>query len=158
MTAVAGLISLSIAGCGVYTFNPKGKSSIQSIAIERFENNTAEYGLADRMTDDVIDAFFSDGTMNVVSGENADALLLGVLQNYQRKPHQYDENDQVTSYEVLMEFQITLRDPQTNTDIWQETISRMGVYDVAGESEQDGQQKAIELLVNDIINKTTQSW
>jgi len=34
----------------------KEGKQIKSIAVERFENNTAEYGLEDRMTDQIIDA------------------------------------------------------------------------------------------------------
>jgi hypothetical protein len=155
---LAALVCLVTGGCGVYTLNPKGKSTIKAIAIERFENKSAEYGLADQMTEVVIDAFFADGTMDVVSVDNADAVLLGVLKSYERKPHQYDENDQVSSYEVRMVFDITLRDPAKNTDVWQETMSQIGVYQVADETEQDGQQRAIKLLVDGIINKTTHSW
>ncbi len=157
-----GLLYLGLAalllGCGVYTFNPKGKSSITSIAVERFDNQTDEYGLADQMTDLVIDAFISDGNLKVVSIDNAQALLSGVLTSYQRQPYQYDENDVVESYSVDMTFDITLRDPGDETEIWKERLTQRGVYQVGTESEDDGRQRAIALLVEAIINKTTKSW
>jgi hypothetical protein len=158
LAALLGLVFLLSAGCGVYTFNPKGKSSINSITIERFENQTPEYGLADQMTDVVIDAFIADGNMKVVSLENADAVLSGVLTRYERKPYEYDQSDVVESYYVDMDFEITLKNPRDDSEIWKEKMTQRGVYAVDSETEEDGRQKAIELLVEAVINKTTKSW
>ncbi len=153
---VAALLGLS---CGVYTFNPAGKSSIQTIAVDRFDNKTTEYDLADRMTDLVIDAFLADGTFKVVSAENADAALSGVLTRYERKPFEYDENYVVSSYSVTMTFDVALKNPRDNdSDIWRESMVQEGVYLVDSETEQDGQSKAIERLIVSIINRTTKSW
>ena len=153
---VAALLGLS---CGAYTFNPAGKSSIQTIAVDRFENKTTEYDLADRMTDLVIDAFLADGTFKVVSAENADAALSGVLTRYERKPFEYDENDVVLSYSVTMTFDVALRNPRDNdSDIWRESMIQEGVYLVDSETEQDGQSNAIQRLIVSIINRTTKSW
>lgn len=153
-----GLVCGLVISCGVYTFNPKGKSDINSIAIERFENQTPEYGLADQMTDVVIDAFIADGNLKVVSLENADAVLSGALTRYERKPYEFDQNDQVTSYVVTMGFDITLKNPKSNSDIFKEKMTQQGVYTVETETEETGRQKAVELLVEAIINKTTKSW
>jgi len=153
------LAAAGFLGCGVYTFNPVGKSSIQAIAVQRFDNKTTEYELADRMTDLVIDAFLDDGTFKVVSAENADAALSGVLTRYDRKPFEYDENDVVQSYSVTLTFDVTLTDPRDNdAEIWRETMVQEGVYLVAGETEQDGQAKAVQRLIASIINRTTKSW
>ncbi len=153
---VAAFIGL---GCAVYTFNPAGKSSIQTIAVDRFDNKTTEYDLADRITDLVIDAFLADGTFKVVSAENADAALSGVLTRYERKPFEYDENDVVLSYSVTMTFDVALRNPRDNdSDIWRESMVQEGVYLVDSETEQDGQSKAIQRLIVSIINRTTKSW
>ncbi len=151
------LIFISLS-CGVYTLNPKGKSDISTVAVERFTNTTPEFGLADRMTDDVIDALIADGNLNVVSIENADAVLTGELVRYERKPYEYTENDVVTTYSVIMDFEIVLKKADSDAEIWKERISQTGTYLVDSETEEDGQQKAIGFLVEAIINKTTKSW
>lgn len=152
------LLIFGSLSCGVYTFNPKGKSDISSVAVERFTNNTPEFGLADKMTDNVIDALMADGNLNVVSAENADAILTGALVSYERKPYQFTESDEVTSYSVIMNFDIILRKADGDSEIWKERMSQTGIYEVATETEEDGQQKAIGFLVDAIINKTTKSW
>ncbi len=154
--ATVGIFLLN--GCGVYTFTPKGKSDISTIAIERFENRTAEFGIEDVMTDQMIDAFIADGNLKVVSKENADAVLTGVLTRYDRGPYDPDENDLVESYAVNMYFDITLTNPADNTEIWNERMDQIGVYNLENQTEEDGRQAAIGLLIEAIINKTTRSW
>ena len=158
LVSVLLLLTCMIAGCGVYTFNPSGKSDIEAISIKRFENQTVEYELADRMTDLVIDAFISDGSMKVVSSENSDALLEGTLVRYELRPFEYTTEDEVISYAVVMDFSIVLKKSSDDTEIWSERMGQEGVYEVATETEEDGQEKAIALLIDAIINRTTRSW
>lgn len=152
------LIVFLVGGCGVYTFNPKGKSSISTVAVERFANQTDQYGIEDQMTDQIIDALIAEGTLKVVAREYADAVLSGALTQYDRRAYGYDENDQVQTYSINMSFDIVLTKPDDETEIWKERLSQSGVYDAASQTEADGQQKAIDLLVEAILNKTTKSW
>jgi hypothetical protein len=154
---IIALSAVSLSGC-FYSFNPKGKLDISSVAIERFQNNTAEFGIEDQMTDAVIDAFIADGTMRVLPKEQAEAILEGTLLRYNHKPYEYDESDQVKSYVVEMDFDIHLKKPADNSDFWNETMSQRGVYDLLTETEEDARLKAIDLLVEAIINRTTKSW
>ena len=155
---VLSLLLFSIMGCSVYTFNPKGKSTIKSIAILLFENTTGQYGLEDKMTELVIDAFIDDGSIKVVPEGNAEALVSGKLINYLRQPYEYDESDIVQSYKITMTFEIKLINTADNSEIWVNTISQFGVFNIDEELDADGEQRAIEKLVDDIINKTTKSW
>jgi len=156
---VIGSIALIIlAGCGVYTFNPRGQATISSIAIEPFKNNTPEFGLADRLTEIIIDAFIADGNIKVVPAAGASMLLIGTLTNYQRVVEQFDENDQVQQYKIVMDFEIILRDSQDDTDIWKQNMRQEGVYDALDETEEDGQRLGSARLVEAIIDKTTKSW
>ena len=51
----------------------------------------------------------------------------------------------------------TLQQAQ-RSDFWTETMSQRGVYDLLTETEEDARLKAINLLVEAIINRTTKSW
>jgi hypothetical protein len=144
-------------GCAVYSFSPGGKSSIKTISVSQFENETIEYGLSDRMTDLVIDAFINDGTLKVVPPGDADAILSGILTEYERKAYTYDENNNVSQYAVEVVFNITLDKPD-GENIWQERFYSEGIYDASIQTEDDGQIEAAGKLVIDIINRTTKSW
>lgn len=152
-----GVVALMV-GCGVYTFNPRGQSDIGTIYIAPFENETPEYGLADRLTEIVIDAFIADGTMKVVPESDAEAHLLTTLRSYERVVQAYDANDRVETYKVVMNFDMTLRNPEDGSDIWKEQMRQEGVYDADEETEEDGQRRAGEWLVEAVLNKTTKSW
>ena len=57
-----------------------------------------------------------------------------------------------------MTFEIKLINTADNSEIWVNTISQFGVFNIDDELDADGEQRAIEKLVDDIINKTTKSW
>jgi hypothetical protein len=150
-----------LAGCGVYSFSPGGKSNLKSIAVNQFENKTIESGLSSRMTDLVVDAFISDGNIKIASADQADAVLNGTLVSYERKAQNYlsdNNNDMVEQYAVNLVFDVILSDPRQDKELWRETFISEGIYDPSNETEEAGQSRAAEKLVTAIINKTTKSW
>jgi hypothetical protein len=152
------ILLVCLAGCGVYSFNPKGKSTIKTIGIDPFENKTGEFAFADRLSETLTEAFIRDGSLKVVPAANADAELIGVLTRYERVPFKFTSEDQVEQYKLILEFDISLRNPRDQTDIWKEHMTQEGLYTVATETETDGQKKATDQLVQAILNKTTRSW
>ncbi len=152
------VIALLLSGCGVYTLNPRGASSYKTIAIEPLDNKTAEFGVTDQLTSIIIDAFIADGSMKVVSAANADVILTGTLLDYKRDFNVFNQSDQVQSYKVTLSFEIELKKGSDQSTIWKENITEQGLYAANTETEQDGQKKAGDLLVQAILNKTTKSW
>ncbi len=153
-----GLAAVILGGCGVYTLNPKGKSSIKTIAVEPFENKTAQFGFTDRLTEIVTDAFIKDGNLKVVPADNADAVLTGTLVSYNRVPLRFGLNDQVAEYKVRLEFDIELRNAKDQSDILKDRFLQEASYDAVTETEDDGQTRAAQKLVDAILNRTTKSW
>lgn len=131
---------------------------MESISVMQFENRTNQAGIADRITELVVDQMISDGTIEVVESGSAEAILEGVLIGYRREPFEYDEVDQVPRFVVKLTMELTLVKKSTGDDIWKETFTNEGVYLADGETEEIGQMRAAELIVVDIINKTTRSW
>lgn len=154
-----GLIGLVmvLAGCGVYSFTP-GKATISTIALEPFENQTPQYSLADQMTETVIDAFISDGSLKVVESDVADAILIGTLTSYERLVHEFDQSDQVAQYKVHIGFDVVLKNPEDQSEIWKIQLALDGIYDAETETEEDGQRRVGDQLVDAVLNKTTKSW
>jgi len=152
------LMVILSGGCGIYSFSPGGKSAVKTIYVPQFENKTIEVGLSGQMTDLVVDAFISDGSMKIVDKDKAEAILSGVLSSYRREAYTYDEADNVKQYVIKMTFAVVLKDREKNENIWLETFYSEGIYDAITESEEDGQVYAAKNLVVDIINRTTKSW
>ncbi|RME27223.1 MAG: hypothetical protein D6800_05355 [Candidatus Zixiibacteriota bacterium] len=150
-------LGLPASGC-FYSFNPGGRSEIKSIAVERFDDNTGQFGLADRLTDIVIDEFIADGNLKVVSAANADAVLQGTLTRYERLPQVFDENDRVQQYKIRLTFEMSLKKVSDGSEYWKEVMTPEGIYDANSEVEEDGQRRAAAALVEAVLNKTTKSW
>ena len=157
-TAILLILAVSLLPTGCYTFNPRGKSTTTTLAVEPFENQTPQYGLADLMTEAVVDAFIADGTMKVVSPEVAEAVLIGKLTRYERNAYEFDENDQVSRYKVLVGVDVALQNPSDRADIWSIQLTLDGIYDADSQTEEDGQRSVADQLVEAVLNKTTKSW
>jgi hypothetical protein len=149
---------LFLTGCGVYTLNERGKSSYKTIAIESLDNKTTEFGLTDQLTQIIIDAFIADGSMKVTSSANADVILTGTLTDYKRDVNIFNQSDQVQSYRILLSFEIVLKKGSDQSVIWKENLNEQGTYNANSETEQDGQKRAGDLLVQAVLDKTTKTW
>jgi hypothetical protein len=159
LSIVITLVLAGLTGCGIYSFSPGGKSSIKSIAVTQFENETIEVGLSTTMTDLVVNAFIMDGNLKVVSENEAEAVLQGTLSSYTREPHTFDEADNVSRYAVRIVFGIVLKKGGgSDEEIWKQSFTSEGIYLADEEAEEDGQSRAAQKLVIDIINRTTKNW
>lgn len=150
-------LALLVVGCA-YSFRPKSNAPFKTIGIESFENRTAEYGLTDRLTNIMAEAFIKDGTLRVVPVDKADAVLNGTLLRYERQPAQFDITDQVERYKVVLECEVSVKLVASDSVLWTQTLTQEGIYATASETEETGQQRAGDLLVLAILNKTTKSW
>jgi hypothetical protein len=158
---VFGLVWLSAISCGVYTFSPSATGNVKSLAIPLFENETTAYGIRERLTDQLTQAFVGDNTMKVVREPQADALLRGTVVAYTLDPYSYTQaqTEAVNEYICRISLNVEFVNRKTGKVIWEERgMSNFGVYDAAAETEEDGKAKAITKLVEDILNKTVKGW
>lgn len=157
LISILTLALAAMSGCK-YTMNPRGSSSLKTIYVELFTNSTSQYGLEDRLTESITDAFISDGSIKIASRDGADGLLQGELVDYAREVEKFDENDQVQEYRIKLVINVTLTNTQDDSEIWSQRTTQIGIYDAATETEEDGQVRAAERLVQTIIDRTTKSW
>jgi outer membrane lipopolysaccharide assembly protein LptE/RlpB len=156
-TIVGITCALFFSGCGVYSFSGSVGSSIKTIAVPILENETVEYAIAEDLSTGVIDGFVTDNTLKVVGRSKADAILEGTVTKYERIAYTYDENDQVQEYKVNITVSVRLA-KKDGGSIWEETaLSAYGIYK-AEEEEETGQDRAIEKIAEDIVNRTVRDW
>ena len=86
---VAGLACLGLTGCFGYHIGPAKPyylHDVHSIAIPTFANNTLIPRIEVLVTDTVIKQFQQDGTFQITSNQNADAVLKGEISRVTRSP------------------------------------------------------------------------
>ena len=163
--SVAALCLLVPAGCG-YTLKTAVPSHIQSLAIPVLANNSVEFGLADEVTQSLVDGFLQDRHLRIVSERDANAVLRGTILSYRNRVFGYTQQERATEYEVVLVVQVTLRDMVKNRDLWKEdaltvrttyNVSPVGAGDVA-RTESDARRDVIQKLANQVVSRTVQGW
>jgi len=153
-------LAIAVYGCSPYSFSGGRTALVQSAHVPQFENETAEFGLGEALTQGIIEGFIEDNQIKIVSADNAEAILSGRIVEYRRKAYTFDETDRVTEYivEIWVTADLTKKGEPPET-IWQaERLRGFGIYDADEEDEQAGQERAIVKITEDLLNKTIKSW
>jgi len=157
--AVVLAIGLTTAACGPYSFREGGRGKLGSIAVPLFENRTAEYGIRELLTEGVIDRFIKDGSVPVVNEKRADAVLRGVVTGYRRDPYTYDAAERVKEYKVTITISARLEDAAHRQVIWEdEALEQWGIFEADSETEDQGKERAVAKLAEDVVNRTVKGW
>lgn len=161
-------LAVGFSNCAYYSFSPSVSGELKTIAVPLFENQTQEFGITEALTQGIIDRFIQDNSLKVISPDRADAILLGTITGYERKPYTFDQQENVKEYIIRIYVKAWLERAKNKDKIWEaEKIEGWGTFRIAGESnnsqfqpetEELGRQRAIAKLAEDIVNKTVKSW
>ena len=159
------LILLAAAsGCG-YTVRSSLPSHLKTLAIPSFGNNTVEFGLADDITQSLVNGFLADRHLRIVQERDANAVLRGTVVAYKNQVFGYTSQERATEYEVVLTVQVTFRDMVKNHDLWKEdALTIRTTYNVVqvgtepARTETDGRKEVIQKLTDQIVSRTVQGW
>lgn len=179
---VAAVLAVSFAGCG-YTTQSSLDAKYRTIAVAPFENYSKEYDLQAALTNAVIRKFINDGRLDVVSADNADLLLEGVILDYQLKGFSFERKDETTQYLTVITAGVRLTDQKSGDVVWEDkamtgetsfytrasgqSSDRLRgnaetflptVRSFASEEENRGASEALEQLASDIFYRTIEPW
>src|SRR5712691_3574090 len=82
------LLAGAAGGCA-YTVRSALPSHLKTLAIPVFVNNTVEFGLADDITQALVDGFLADRHLRIVQERDADAVLRGTISAYKNQVFGY---------------------------------------------------------------------
>jgi hypothetical protein len=115
------LFLLLLSSCG-YRFTPVGgmvPEGARTIAILAFVNNTTEPAVDVEVTKAVVAEFLADGRLKVVSSEEADLVLKGIVKKFEVTPAGYTSDNYVQSYSVSIGVNVSVEDVKNHKAIWQ---------------------------------------
>jgi hypothetical protein len=98
--ALAAAAVLLLQGCGDVPVNKSVPDAVQRVSIPVFENRTVQPNLESDLTRKVVQDFISDGRVQVVPKEQADAELRGIVQRYDRIVLLRDANQVPQEYKL----------------------------------------------------------
>jgi hypothetical protein len=159
--AVSALLALCL-GCGVYTFsNTALPGHIKTIRIPLFTNETGQPGIADEVTGQLTRQV---GAMQQVriAGNDADATISGRVIAYERRPRTYESRAardvKIEEYIVLVQVAARFMDNSSNSALFEGMVTGEGIYAYATEDEEVGRARAVEDVVERILQKSMQNW
>jgi hypothetical protein len=160
---LASVSALVLGGC-LYGFAGGGlPSSIKTVAVLPFDNQTPEPTLTQEVSVAVREAVQSRLGLREASENQADAVVRGTISRYEPDlPVAYQgntENNQVTVSRRLVQITVSVEilDQRRGKPLW----SRSGLLlegDYSPGQEQDGRQKALDKLVTNIVEGAQSQW
>ena len=181
MVLFAGMLSVG-TGCG-YTTRSSLDPMYQSIAVSPFYDQSKEYDLQAPLTNALVRKFITDARLRVVTPEEADLLLEGVITDLHRKGLTYDRSDDVTQSLFVVTAAVRLTDLKTGEVVFQEPVMAgetsfytkaagqssdrlrgnaevylANVRSFATEEENRAASEALEQLATDIFYRVVEPW
>jgi hypothetical protein len=156
------LCSLLMAGC---TYSFKGGSvppHLKTIAIPVAED-ASPYGdpaLRTTFTNQLVERFTSDNTLQLTDRNTADSMLEGVITDVKDVPAVLQGSEQVAQRRITVTVRMTFQDLKLRKKVWEKSFSSWGDYPSGGGLTQrnDGVTEAVRKLTEDILNDTVAGW
>jgi hypothetical protein len=157
---LATLLSAAALSCG-YSAGSLLPKHITKINIRTFENETTRYGIEQDLTAAVAEAFTNDNRLSVVSEGQADAVLRGVIVNYEKGALTFDRAQTVDEFKIEITVSVELEDLREGKVLWKESDFR--AWQSYTEAQEDGGEEeaisnAIATLAKDIVSRTIEGW
>jgi hypothetical protein len=159
--------SLTLGGCfWKYGFTGGGlPSDVKTVAVLPFENLTAEPVLTQEITRAVREAVESRLGLRPSGEEQADAVVRGTIQRYDPDlPLTFTgqtPNNQVEVTKRMVQITVNVRilNQREGKVLWEKNgLVVQGDYDPNREKEAGGRRKALDKLINDIVEGAQSQW
>lgn len=152
-----------ITGCGVYSASSgRVDEAIRRVAVDYFENRTAEADLGIELAELVITALQDDNTLKVVDYPAADCVLEGTVTRYFLRQASITPDQQVDEFQIQITVELTFRVKATGKTIFEKRrFNGTGNYflnDPGGSSEGSAKKEAVDEIIKDILAQIVEDW
>ena len=148
-TIILLFIYFLLAGCGFYSLAGSIPSHIKSIAIPLLDNQTAEYGITEDITDNLLEKFTEENILRVVDEDNADSILRGIIKKVEDAPSTFTKEEAVTEYRYTVVLDVEWYDVKNDEVLMKSQYSGWGAYGLSGDSATDGIDNDNDGLIDD---------
>ncbi len=154
------LAAVLATACGPYSFSGSSAPHIKSIAIPLFQDQTSEFGLKEKLTDEVTDQFTRDNTLSITDRRHADSLLEATIIRVTDRAGAFTSDETVQDIRVFVTVKVRYEDLKKRKVIWEEQITQWGTYnpDQGPQAREQGLDEAVEKIATEILNKTVSGW
>ena len=156
------LVALLLGGCAYYSTSGGLIGGIRTVGIPVAENQSAEFAVAERLTERAVDAYAEDGRLRVVDEENADALMQLEVLSVDDQPFTYTGAGQTEQYRFAVRVAAELVRVTDGEGLLESVeLEGWGTYD-ATLGEEEGREpavdRALDMVVEELVDRTTAGW
>ncbi len=161
VSLVCLFVLIGMLACGPYSFSSSGNTGLKTVAVPVFNDQTAEFGVKEQITNAIIAAFTRDNSLKIADRRTADALVNGTLLRVTEQAGAYTKTEQVQEIRVTVTVQIKFEDVKKRKVIWEESLTQFGTYapgDATSGDRESAIQQAVEKIATEVINKSVSGW
>ena len=156
------LVLINFTGCCIYSFTgasvPQHLKTI-AIPIAEDRSGSGEPGLKELLTDQLVQKFINDNTLQVTEKVNADALLDCVILPLSDAPAVISAGENVKARRITINVQVTYKDLIKRKTIFDKKFSNYADYSGGTISQRrDAIQEAVDKITEDILLDTVSGW
>jgi len=127
-----------ISSCTYYSLAGSIPPHINSIAIPIVENQTAEFGMSESVTENIIKKFNEENILRVTDEESAASILSGIITRVTDAPYTFTKQEAVTEYRFTVHMNIEWYDKKNDKSLLKKNFSGWGAYGLSGDISSDG--------------------
>jgi hypothetical protein len=156
-------VIINFTGCCVYSFTgasvPQHLKTV-AIPIAEDRSGSGEPGLKELLTDQLIQKFINDNTLQVTEKVNADAVLECVILPLSDAPAVVSAGENVQARRITLNIQVTYKDLVKRKTIFDKKFSNYGDYPAGGTISQrrNAIEVAVDKITEDILLDTVSGW
>jgi hypothetical protein len=163
--ALAAFALALLAGCN-YTFQAGSgfPPHVQTLAVIPFENETDRFEISQELHQLLLDELPRTFGVRTGSEEFAEAVVRGTIRQYvvqadSYRPEATGDRTQVITRQVSVSVEVQVIDLVNDLVLWESpSLSAIGEYLEASETEEEGRRLALTRVVQDIINGLQSNW
>ncbi len=141
-----------------YSFKGSLPGHLKVISIPLVENETAEFGVSQVLTELLRDRSLEEGLLRLGSEEMADCQLKMTLLQISDQPHDYDENETLKSMRTTLRLKVRFLDLVEGHELWVKDFTEWGEYDADTGTRDEAIEEAVDKLIQAIHEEMLADW
>ena len=161
---IVGLVAVS-ASTGCYSFSGGGglPSHLRTVFVAPIENESTQFGLAESLMEQLLEASRTRLGLRLASETEADAVISATIRRYADEAVNFDAVDgvgaDVFQRRVTVSVSVEILDVAENLIIWStQGLTGNGEYQPGNETEEEALVVALENLVQQIVDGAQSQW
>ncbi|MBH10650.1 MAG: hypothetical protein CMG74_09950 [Candidatus Marinimicrobia bacterium] len=129
---------LLFTGCSFYSMAGSIPPHIKTVAIPLMNNETAEFGIAEALTDGLLERFNEEGVLGITNELSAHSILRGTVKKVNEGPYTYTRAESVSEYRFKIDVKLEWYDVRYDKNLINGIYSGFGAYGLSGDIASDG--------------------